>query len=72
MFTKEYFPGIEPISYEGPGTENHLAFRYYDENYVVDGKTMKEHFRFAMAYWHSMCNAGSDPFGPGTRLDSIP
>jgi len=67
MFTKEYFPGIEPISYEGPGTENHLAFRYYDENYVVDGKTMKEHFRFAMAYWHSMCNAGSDPFGPGTR-----
>ncbi len=67
MFTKEYFPGIEPIKYTGPATENHLAFRYYDENYVVDGKTMKEHFRFAMAYWHSMCNAGSDPFGPGTR-----
>lgn len=68
MFTKEYFPGIEPVSYEGPGTDNHLAFRYYDENYVVEGKTMKEHFRFAMAYWHSMCNTGSDPFGPGTRV----
>ncbi len=68
MFTKEYFPGIEPITYEGAGTNNHLAFRYYDENYVVAEKTMKEHFRFAMAYWHSMCNAGSDPFGPGTRI----
>lgn len=68
MFTKEYFPGIEPVSYEGPGTNNHLAFRYYDENFVVGDKTMKEHFRFAMAYWHSMCNSGSDPFGPGTRI----
>ena len=66
-FTKEYFPGIETVGYEGAGTVNHLAFRYYDENYVVAGKTMKEHFRFAMAYWHSMCNTGSDPFGPGTR-----
>ena len=67
MFTREYFPGIESIGYEGPGTMNHLAFRYYDENYVINGKTMKEHFRFAMAYWHSLCNSGSDPFGPGTR-----
>ncbi len=64
---KEYFPGIDRILYEGPGTNNHLAFQYYDENYVVAGKTMKEHFRFAMAYWHSFCNAGSDPFGAGTR-----
>ncbi len=68
MFTKEYFPGIEGINYEGPSTVNHLAFRYYDENFVIGEKTMKEHFRFAMAYWHSMCNAGSDPFGPGTRI----
>lgn len=65
--SKEYFPGIDKIVYEGASSENHLAFKYYDENYVVAGKTMKEHFRFAMAYWHSMCNAGSDPFGAGTR-----
>jgi len=63
----EFFPDIEPIRYEGPDSDNHLSFRYYDENFVIAGKTMKEHFRFAMAYWHSMCNAGGDPFGPGTR-----
>lgn len=63
----EYFPGIDKIYYEGPGTDNHLAFKYYDADFVVAGKTMKEHFRFAMAYWHSMCNSGSDPFGSGTR-----
>ena len=64
----EFFPDIEPIRYEGPDSDNHLSFRYYDENLVIAGKTMKEHFRFAMAYWHSMCNAGGDPFGPGTRI----
>jgi xylose isomerase len=64
----EYFPDIEPIRYEGSDSDNHLAFRYYDENLVVADKTMKDHFRFAMAYWHSMCNAGGDPFGPGTRV----
>lgn len=63
----EFFPDIEPIQYEGPDSDNHLSFKYYDENFVVAGKTMKEHFRFAMAYWHSMCNAGGDPFGAGTR-----
>lgn len=67
MSTREYFPGIEPIGYEGPDSSNHLALKYYDENFVVAGKTMKEHFRFAMAYWHSLCNSGGDPFGPGTR-----
>ena len=64
----EFFPHIDPIRYEGPDSDNHLSFKYYDENFVVAGKTMKEHFRFAMAYWHSMCNAGGDPFGPGTRI----
>ena len=49
MSIKEYFPGIDNIKYEGPGTENHLAFRYYDEDYEIAGKTMKDHFRFAMA-----------------------
>ena len=63
---KEYFPGIGKIGYEGPGSRNPLAFKWYDENKVVAGKTMKEHLRFAVAYWHTFCGTGSDPFGPGT------
>ncbi len=63
----EYFKGIGTIPYEGKETDNDLAFRWYDENRVVAGKSMKEHLRFSMAYWHSFCNAGGDPFGPGTR-----
>lgn len=65
--SEEYFPSIDKIEYEGPDTDNHLAFRYYDESKKVAGKTMKEHFRFAIAYWHSFCNENSDPFGVGTR-----
>jgi len=65
---KEYFPGIGKIAYEGPETDNPLAFRYYDENRVVAGKTMKEHFRFAIAYWHSFCGTGLDPFGGPTHF----
>jgi xylose isomerase len=64
---KEYFKGIGPIKYEGPESDNPLAYKWYDENRVVAGKTMKEHFRFAVAYWHSFCNTGADPFGPGTK-----
>lgn len=64
---KEYFPGIGKISYEGRESDNPLAFKYYDENKVVAGKTMKEHFRFAIAYWHTFCGTGGDPFGPGTK-----
>ncbi len=63
---KEYFPGIDKIKYEGPDSSNPMAFKFYDENRVVAGKTMKEHFKFAIAYWHSFCGDGSDPFGPGT------
>ncbi len=63
----EYFPGINKIPFEGKDSKNDLAFKYYDENQIVAGKTMKEHFRFAAAYWHSFCNEGSDPFGPGNR-----
>ncbi len=63
---REYFPGIGKIKYEGKESKNPLAFRYYDENKKVGGKTMKEFFRFAMAYWHTLCGEGSDPFGPGT------
>jgi len=64
---KEYFPGIGQIRYEGPESKNPLAFRWYDENRVVAGKTMKEYLRFAVAYWHSFCAEGADPFGPGTK-----
>ncbi|NOY97154.1 MAG: xylose isomerase [Chlorobi bacterium] len=65
---KEYFPGIGEIKFEGKESKNPLAFRWYDENKVVGGKTMKEHLRFAVAYWHTFCGAGSDPFGPGTKI----
>ena len=63
----EYFPTVGTISFEGAESDNPLAFTHYDENRVVAGKTMKEHFRFAVAYWHSFCNENSDPFGVGTR-----
>lgn len=62
---KEYFPGVGKIAYEGPESDNPMAFRWYDENKVVAGKTMKEHFRFAVCYWHTFNGAGHDPFGPG-------
>ena len=64
---KEYFKGINAISYEGKDSDNPLAFKYYDPKKVVGGKTMEEHFKFAIAYWHTFCGQGSDPFGPGTQ-----
>ncbi len=64
---REYFQGVPKIAYEGPESDNPLAFKYYDENRVVAGKTLKEHFKFAVCYWHSFCNTGGDPFGPGTK-----
>jgi xylose isomerase len=71
---KEYYKGIGQIQYEGPQSDNPLAFRWYDENKVIAGKTMKDHFKFACAYWHSFNGNGSDPFGSPTHLfpwDSI-
>ena len=64
---KEYYKGIDAIKYEGKDSDNPLAFKYYDPTRVVAGKTMKEHFKFAIAYWHTFCGQGSDPFGPGTQ-----
>ncbi|WP_048644744.1 xylose isomerase [Cyclobacterium amurskyense] len=61
-----FFPEIDKIKFEGKDSNNPLAFKYYDENRVIGGKSMKEHFRFAIAYWHSFCATGNDPFGPGT------
>ncbi|MEW7292431.1 xylose isomerase [Aquimarina sp. 2304DJ70-9] len=63
---KEYFKGINDIKFEGAASDNPMAFKYYDANKVVAGKTMKEHFKFAIAYWHTFCGTGADPFGPGT------
>ncbi|MGN6329622.1 MAG: xylose isomerase [Rhodanobacter sp.] len=65
---REYFPGIGRIPYEGVGSDNPLAFKHYDASKKVGDKTMAEHLRFAACYWHSFCNAGHDPFGPGTRV----
>ncbi|WP_026952649.1 xylose isomerase [Algoriphagus mannitolivorans] len=64
--SKTYFPNIDKIKFEGRESDNPMAFRFYDENKVIAGKTMKEHFKFAIAYWHSFCGTGGDPFGPGT------
>jgi xylose isomerase len=63
----EYFPEVTKIQYEGPDTRNPLAFKHYNPEQVVAGKTMAEHLRFSVAYWHSMCNGGADPFGGPTR-----
>ena len=65
---KEFFSGIPAIQFEGPRTENPLAYRWYDENKIVAGKTMKEWLRFAVAYWHSFNGTGADPFGEATHL----
>ncbi|QKJ63984.1 xylose isomerase [Flavobacterium sp. M31R6] len=64
---KEYYKGIGKIQFEGKESDNPLAFKYYNPNQIVAGKTMREHFRFAIAYWHTFCGQGSDPFGPGTQ-----
>lgn len=65
---KQFFKGIDQVKYEGPQSDNPLAFRWYDENKVVAGKTMKELLRFAGAYWHSFVGNGGDPFGEPTHI----
>lgn len=67
MSNKSFFPSVDKIKFEGKDSKNPMAFRFYDENQLVAGKTMKDHFRFAVAYWHSFCGTGGDPFGPGTK-----
>ncbi len=62
------FPEVTKVTYEGPKSANPLAFRYYNPEEKVEGKTMKDHFRFSSAYWHTMRGSGADPFGPGTML----
>lgn len=66
---KVYFPFLEkPVAYEGRESDNPLAFKFYDPNRIVGGKTLREHLRFAVAYWHTFCGTGGDPFGPGTKV----
>ncbi|MBI9105303.1 MAG: xylose isomerase [Spirochaetales bacterium] len=65
---KEFFPGIAKIKYEGPGSDNPLAFKFYNENKIVSGKSMKAHLKFGIAYWHSFCGDGTDPFGGTTHF----
>lgn len=67
---KEFFKGINEIKFEGTESDNPLAFRWYDEDKVIGGKTLKEHLRFACAYWHSFNGNGSDPFGGATHIFS--
>ncbi|WP_299212770.1 xylose isomerase [uncultured Aquimarina sp.] len=64
---KEYFKGIGEIKFEGKESDNPLAFKYYNPEQIVAGKTLREHFKFAIAYWHTFCGQGADPFGWGTQ-----
>ena len=63
----EFFPEIGKIKFEGKDSKNPLAYRYYDADRIVAGKKMKDWFKFAMAWWHTLCAEGSDQFGPGTK-----
>ena len=63
---QSHFPSIRPIAYEGPQSRNALAFRHYQPDEVIDGKTMAAQMRFSIAYWHSFRGTGTDPFGSGT------
>ena len=67
MSNNQYFKGIDKIKFEGKASDNPLAFKYYNPDQLVAGKTMREHFKFAIAYWHSFCGQGADPFGAGTQ-----
>ncbi|MCS7004538.1 MAG: xylose isomerase [Cytophagales bacterium] len=64
---QEFFPTVKQIQYEGPESDNPLAFKYYNPEQVVAGRKMKDLFKFAVCYWHTFCGTGSDPFGPGTK-----
>ncbi|MFZ9301143.1 MAG: xylose isomerase, partial [Chitinophagaceae bacterium] len=64
---QEYFKGIGQVKFEGRDSDNPLAFKWYDPNRPIAGSTMKEFFKFAVCYWHTFCNTGADPFGPGTK-----
>ena len=66
--SREFFPGISHIQFEGPQSRNPLAFKHYNAAEVVDGKTMKDHLRFSVTYWHTIRGGLSDMFGSGTAV----
>jgi xylose isomerase len=68
MSGKEYFSGLGKMKFEGVSAGNPLSFQFYDENKVIGGKSLKDHLRFALAWWHTMGGSGSDPFGPSTKV----
>ena len=63
---KARFPGIPQIAFEGPKSDNPLSFKYFNPDEIIDGRSLKDHLRFSIAYWHSFRGVGTDPFGPGT------
>ena len=65
--SKQYFPEIGKIKFEGKESKNPLAYHYYDADRVVMGKKMSEWLKFAMCWWHTLCAEGADQFGPGTK-----
>src|SRR5436305_6749858 len=65
---KTAFPDVDKIQYEGPKSKNPLAFKHYNAAEMVAGKSMREHLRFAVVYWHTFRGTGSDPFGAGTMI----
>ena len=65
---QEYFKGIGAIAYEGPKSKNPLAFKWYNPDLEIGGRTLREQLRFSISYWHTFCGTGGDPFGPGTRV----
>ncbi len=63
-----HFPTIRRIAYEGPKSKNPFAFKHYNAGEIIEGKTMAEHLRFSIVYWHTMCGQGADMFGGPTAL----
>ena len=61
--SRAHFPDIPPIRYEGTTSDNALAFRHYNPDETIEGKSMADHLRFSIAYWHSFRGTGGDPFG---------
>ena len=63
-----WFPEVGKIAFEGPHSKNPLAFKYYNPAEIVEGKSMRDHLRCSVVYWHTFRNVGSDPFGVGTAI----
>jgi len=68
---KEFFNDIPVIKYKGASSNDPFSFRYYNPDEVINGKTMREHLKFALSYWHTMCGDGTDMFGRGTYVKNF-